>query len=79
MTLILAEDSGPPQNTFQSLDYAASNLIVRDDSSRYAMWLLPRLFPMLCSIDVHSAEKAKHYPPGNHYASHFLKCPISRS
>ena len=20
-----------------------------------------------------------HYPPGNHHASHFLKCPISRS
>ena len=24
-------------------------------------------------------QKIKHYPPGNHHANHFYKCPISRS
>ena len=30
---------------------------------------------VLCYI----TGQQSHYPPGNHHASHVLKCPISRS
>ena len=33
----------------------------------------------LMSASIYCTVQKSHYPPGNHHASHFLKCPISRS
>ena len=37
------------------------------------------ILPLQTTSDKSLCSTKKHYPPGNHHASHILKCPISRS